>query len=108
MNVQHADANGFYSVEEGIRMGKLLAEYRSGLFEEPVMFDWHEETRQVAEARSVPIAGGEQENSLHGFHRLIINDALQIVQPDTRSVWPIAIQIIAPAKSRLALLMRGD
>jgi L-alanine-DL-glutamate epimerase-like enolase superfamily enzyme len=78
----YADANGFYSVEEAIRVGKLLAEYRYGFFEEPVMFDWHEETKQVADALSLPIALGEQEYSLHGFRWLIANDAVQIVQPD--------------------------
>ena len=46
----YADANGFYSVEEAIRVGRLLEEYRYGFFEEPVMFDWHEETKQVADA----------------------------------------------------------
>ena len=78
----YADANGFYSVEEAIRVGKLLQEYRYGFFEEPVMFDWHEETGQVADALSLPIALGEQEYSLHGFRWLIANDAVQIVQPD--------------------------
>jgi len=78
----YADANGFYSVEEAIRVGKLLEEYRYGFFEEPVMFDWHEETKQVADALSLPIALGEQEYSLHGFRWLIANDAVQIVQPD--------------------------
>jgi L-alanine-DL-glutamate epimerase-like enolase superfamily enzyme len=78
----YADANGFYSVEETIRVGKLLEEYRYGFFEEPVMFDWHEETKQVADALSLPIALGEQEYSLHGFRWLIANDAVQIVQPD--------------------------
>jgi L-alanine-DL-glutamate epimerase-like enolase superfamily enzyme len=78
----YADANGFYSVEEAIRVGKLLEEYRYGFFEEPVMFDWHEETKQVAQALSLPIALGEQEYSLHGFRWLIANDAVQIVQPD--------------------------
>ncbi|PWU15533.1 MAG: mandelate racemase/muconate lactonizing enzyme family protein [Verrucomicrobia bacterium] len=77
-----ADANGFYSVEEAIRVGKLLEEYRYGFFEEPVMFDWHEETKQVAEGLSMPIALGEQEYSLHGFRWLIAHDAIQIVQPD--------------------------
>src|SRR5215471_8145008 len=77
-----ADANGFYSVEEAIRVGKLLEEYRYGFFEEPVMFDWREETRQVANALSLPIALGEQEYSLHGFRWLIANDAVEIVQPD--------------------------
>ncbi len=79
----YADANGFYSVDEAIRVGKLLVEYKYGFFEEPVMFDWHEETKQVADALPLPIALGEQEYSLHGFRWLIGNDAIQIVQPDT-------------------------
>lgn len=78
----YADANGFYSVQEAIRVGKLLEEYRYGFFEEPVMFDWYEETKQVADALAMPVAGGEQEYSLHGFRWLIANDGVQIVQPD--------------------------
>ena len=78
----YADANGFYSVEEAIRVGRLLEEYRYVFFEEPVMFDWHEETRQVAQALKLPIALGEQEYSLHGFRWLIANEAVRIVQPD--------------------------
>lgn len=78
----YADANGFYSVDEAIRIGRLLEEYGYGFFEEPVLFDWYEETKQVADALTIPIAGGEQEYSLHGFRWLIANDGLQIVQPD--------------------------
>ena len=78
----YADANGFYSVEEAIRVGRLLEEYKFGFFEEPVMFDWREETRQVADALSLPIALGEQEYSLHGFRWITANDAVRIVQPD--------------------------
>ena len=78
----YADANGFYSVEEAIRVGQLLEQYKYGFFEEPVTFDWREETRQVADALSLPIALGEQEYSLHGFRWLIANDAIHIVQPD--------------------------
>ena len=78
----YADANGFYSVEEAIRVGQLLEEYRYGFFEEPVPFDWYEETRAVAGGLAIPIAGGEQEYSLHGFRWLIANDGLSIVQPD--------------------------
>ena len=33
----YADANGFYSVDEAIRVGRLLEEYRYGFFEEPVI-----------------------------------------------------------------------
>jgi len=78
----YADANGFYSVEEAIRVGRLLEEYRYGFFEEPVPFDWYEETKEVADGLRIPIAGGEQEYGLHGFRWLIANDGLQIVQPD--------------------------
>lgn len=81
--VLYADSNGFYSVEEAIRVGKLLEEYKFEFFEEPVPFDWYEETKQVADALKIPVAGGEQEYSLHGFRWLIANDGLQIVQPDT-------------------------
>lgn len=80
--VLYADSNGFYSVDEAIRVGRLLEEYNYQFFEEPVPFHWYEETKQVADALSIPVAGGEQEFSLHGFRWLIANDGLQIVQPD--------------------------
>jgi len=78
----YADANGFYSVDEAVRVGRLLEEYNYRFFEEPVPFDWYEETKQVADSLKIPVAGGEQEYSLHGFRWLIANDGLQIVQPD--------------------------
>lgn len=78
----YADANGFYGVEDAVRVGRMLEEYDYGFFEEPVMFDWYEETKQVADALSIPVAGGEQEYNLHGFRRLLASDGLQVVQPD--------------------------
>jgi L-alanine-DL-glutamate epimerase-like enolase superfamily enzyme len=81
--ILYADSNGFYTVEEAIRVGRLLEEYKFEFFEEPVPFDWYEETKQVADALKIPVAGGEQEYSLHGFRWLIANDGLEIVQPDT-------------------------
>jgi L-alanine-DL-glutamate epimerase-like enolase superfamily enzyme len=78
----YADANGFYSVDEAIRVSRLLEQYDYRFFEEPVHFDWYEETKQVADAVTIPVAGGEQEYSLHGFRWLVANDGLQIVQPD--------------------------
>ncbi|MDA1121220.1 MAG: mandelate racemase/muconate lactonizing enzyme family protein [Bacteroidetes bacterium] len=78
----YADSNGSYTTAEAIRIGKLMQEYKFDFYEEPVPFDWYEETRDVASALSIPIAGGEQEPSLHQFRWLIANDALDIVQPD--------------------------
>lgn len=78
----YADSNGSYDVEEAIRIGKILQKYNIDFYEEPVPFDWYEETKTVADALTIPIAGGEQEPSMHQFKWLIENDALQIVQPD--------------------------
>ncbi len=78
----YADSNGSYDAAEAIRIGRMMEEYSYDFFEEPVPFDWYGETRQVAEALEVPIAGGEQEPSMHNFRWLIGNDALQVVQPD--------------------------
>jgi L-alanine-DL-glutamate epimerase-like enolase superfamily enzyme len=80
--VCYADSNGSYGVEEGIKFGKLLEEYKFAFYEEPVPFDWYEETKAVADAVNIPMAGGEQESSMHAFRWLIANDALDIVQPD--------------------------
>ncbi len=78
----YADANSSYDVETAIRIGRLMESYDYGFFEEPVQFDHLEETRQVADAISIPVAGGEQESSLWRFEWLIANGAVQIVQPD--------------------------
>jgi L-alanine-DL-glutamate epimerase-like enolase superfamily enzyme len=80
--VLYADSNGFYTVDEAIRVGKLLEEYKFEFFEEPVPFDWYEETKEVSDALAINVAGGEQEYSLHGFRWLLANNGLQIVQPD--------------------------
>jgi L-alanine-DL-glutamate epimerase-like enolase superfamily enzyme len=78
----YADSNGSYDLKEAIRIGNILEEYKIDFYEEPVPFDWYEETKQVADVLKIPIAGGEQEPSLRNFRWLIANDALQIVQPD--------------------------
>jgi len=77
-----ADANGSYNVADAIRIGKLMQEYKYAFFEEPVPFDWYEETKQVADALEIPIAGGEQEPSTHNFRWLVANGGLSIVQQD--------------------------
>jgi L-alanine-DL-glutamate epimerase-like enolase superfamily enzyme len=78
----YADSNGYYSVEEAIRVGKLLEEYNYQYFEEPVLY-WHfEDIKAVADALTIPIANGEQDQSYYNFRWLIANDGIEIVQPD--------------------------
>ena len=77
-----ADANGSYTPAQAIPIGKLMQEYKYAFYEEPVPFDWYAETKQVADALEIPIAGGEQEPSTHNFRWLVANGGLSIVQPD--------------------------
>jgi L-alanine-DL-glutamate epimerase-like enolase superfamily enzyme len=78
----YADANGFYQVQDAVRVGRLLEQYKYRYFEEPVMFDHLEEIRQVAEALAIPVANGEQDYSYYGFRWLLAHNGLDIVQPD--------------------------
>ncbi len=78
----YADANSSYDAAEGIRIGRLMEQYNYGFFEEPCRFDHLEETKQVADALDIPIAGGEQEFSEWRFKRMIQDRMVDIVQPD--------------------------
>lgn len=78
----YADSNGYYNVKEAIRIGKLLEEYKYNYFEEPVMYDHFEDIKEVADALTIPVANGEQDQSFVHFRWSIANDGLDIVQPD--------------------------
>ncbi len=78
----YADSNGYYDVHDAIKVGRLLEEYKYRYFEEPVMFDHFEDIKAVADALTLPVANGEQDQSFVNFRWLIANDGLDIVQPD--------------------------
>jgi len=76
------DSNSSYDVPLALRIGHLLEDHGYGFFEEPVRFDHFEETKVVADALDIAVAGGEQEYSMRRFQWLIENGALDVVQPD--------------------------
>lgn len=78
----YADSNSSYDVPNAIRIGRLMEEQKFAFFEEPCRFDNLWETKQVADALDIPIAGGEQESSLIRFQWTIQNKGLDVVQPD--------------------------
>lgn len=78
----NADANGGYSPAKAIRVGRLLEQYGYHHFEEPCPFPQIENTARVAAELDIPVAGGEQDNSLEQFQRMIAMRAVDIVQPD--------------------------
>ena len=79
----YADANGYYDVDDAIRIGRILEEYNYGFFEEPVMYFHFEDIKKVADALTIPISNGEQDQNLYNFRWLLANDGLDIVEPDT-------------------------
>ena len=78
----YADANSSYDAAEGIRIGRLMEQHRFGFYEEPCPFDDLWGTKEVADALTIPVAGGEQEFSLHRWHWMIAQRGVDIVQPD--------------------------
>lgn len=78
----YGDANSSYDAPEGIRIGRIMEEYQYGFYEEPCEFDDLWSTKTVADALTIPVAGGEQEYSLHRWQWMIANRGVDIVQPD--------------------------
>jgi L-alanine-DL-glutamate epimerase-like enolase superfamily enzyme len=78
----YADANSSYDAAEAIRVGRLMEEHGYAFYEEPCRFDHLEETKSVADALTIPVAGGEQESSEDRFRWGIANRGLDVVQPD--------------------------
>ncbi|MHC4536468.1 MAG: mandelate racemase/muconate lactonizing enzyme family protein [Planctomycetota bacterium] len=78
----YADSNGSYDWRKAIEMGKLMQDHGIDMFEEPCPFDYLEETKRVADALSIPISGGEQEDSMRRFRWMVQNNAVNVVQPD--------------------------
>lgn len=79
----YADANGYYGVEDAIRIGRILEENNYGYFEEPVFFDRFEDIKKVSDALEIPVANGEQDQNFYNYRWLLAHDGLDIVEPDT-------------------------
>lgn len=77
-----ADANSCYTPKKAIQVGRMLEQYNVHHFEEPCPYWELEWTAEVAAALKVPVAGGEQDNDLAQWRRMIRIKAVDIVQPD--------------------------
>ena len=78
----YADSNSSYDVKEAVRIGRLMEEHDYAFLEEPCRFDHLWETKEVADALTIPVAGGEQEFSMRRFRWAIENRGVDVVQPD--------------------------
>ena len=77
-----ADANSCYLPEAAIAIGRLMQDANFFHFEEPCPYWELEWTAQVADALELPIAGGEQDNDLAQWRRMVRMRSVDIVQPD--------------------------
>ena len=59
-----------------------MQEQGLAFLEEPVPFDYYDETKQIADDLPIPVAGGEQESSLRRFRWMIEHRGVDVVQPD--------------------------
>ena len=80
--VIHADGNSCYTPEKALEVGKMLEDNNYGHFEEPCPYwemDW---TKAVTQKLRIPVAGGEQDNYMPAWSRMIRDHVVDIVQPD--------------------------
>jgi len=77
-----ADGNSCYTPRRAIEVGRLMEAQEYCHFEEPCPYWELEWTAEVAAALRMPVAGGEQDNDLAQWRRMIRMNAVDIVQPD--------------------------
>ncbi len=76
------DGNSCYSPARAIEVGRMLEDNGIGHFEEPCPYWEPEQTKQVKEALSIDVAGGEQDCDLSWWRYTIGLRCVDIVQPD--------------------------
>ncbi|MBK9167695.1 MAG: mandelate racemase/muconate lactonizing enzyme family protein [Bryobacterales bacterium] len=80
--VLYADANGSYDARKGIEIGRQLEKLGFQFFEEPCPWEELTETKKVADALDIPVAGGECDHSLWRYQYMVEQRVVDIVQPD--------------------------
>ncbi|QYX55711.1 mandelate racemase/muconate lactonizing enzyme family protein [Roseovarius sp. SCSIO 43702] len=76
------DANSCYSPPRAIEVGRMLEDNGFSHFEEPCPYWELEQTKEVTDALSIDVTGGEQDCDLPTWRRMIDMRAVDIVQPD--------------------------
>lgn len=85
-----------WDVPYTLKMYERLARYNIAWLEEPVMPDDYEGYRRIRQSVDTMVTGGEHEYTLEGFHRLIEEGCVDIVQPDIyRAGGPTALKKVA-------------
>ncbi|MCC5847452.1 MAG: mandelate racemase/muconate lactonizing enzyme family protein [Verrucomicrobia bacterium] len=78
----YVDANSAYTPEKAVEVGEMLESHGVCHYEEPCPFPELEWTAHVTESVNIPVSGGEQDNDMAHWRRMIKMSAVNIVQPD--------------------------
>ncbi len=76
------DANSGFSPRRAIEVGRLLEDHGVCHYEEPCPYWEFEQTREVTEALSIDVTGGEQDCHLWNWRRMIDMRVVDVIQPD--------------------------
>ena len=76
------DGNSCYSPDKAIEIGKLLTDSDVSHFEEPCPYWEFDQTKQVTDALSIDVTGGEQDCMLANWKRMIDDRVVNVLQPD--------------------------
>ncbi|MHB8974177.1 MAG: mandelate racemase/muconate lactonizing enzyme family protein [Pirellulaceae bacterium] len=111
-----ADGNSCYTPPKAIEVGRRMEDNRYFFFEEPCPYWELEWTAEVTAALTMLVSGGEQDNDLAQWRRMIGTNTVDILQPDlcyiggfTRA-WRVAKmgqqagKLVVPHSSHLSLI----
>ena len=76
------DSNHAYSLREAVILAKKLESLNISWFEEPLSPEFYKQYSELRKKTSIPIAGGECEYLRYGFHQMLRNNSVDIIQPD--------------------------
>ena len=77
-----ADANSCYTPPKAIEVGRRMQDAGYTMYEEPCPYWELEWTAEVARSLDIPVSGGEQDNDLAQWRRMLAMRAVDITQPD--------------------------
>ncbi|NUB43792.1 mandelate racemase/muconate lactonizing enzyme family protein [Fertoebacter nigrum] len=95
------DANSCYSPARAIQVGRMLEAEGIGHFEEPCPYWEFQQTKEVTDALSLDVTGGEQDCEFTAWQTMIGMRAVDIVQPDVMYLGGLSrtLQVCAMAQA---------
>ena len=76
------DSNHAYSLREAVILAKKIEPFNISWFEEPLSPEFYKQYSELRSKTSIPISGGECEYLRYGFHQMLRNNSVDIIQPD--------------------------